>query len=864
LFGTPVTGLKDNASSDRVFGTIARPNVALDSQIASRPTLSLAVTPTSCVGDDIDTPKGHGSSNAHWFARLVGLSRRWWAYTQSMDLSPAGRAKQDVAYLRELLKSAKMSPESLASSDAEKQWWDQIDPIVQRRLGPENSEYLRLKRAADAPSAAFFGQEQRAALQPYERVLARLGPLERCIELIEEKAKALPDIAMDPRERPKQRDRVLLALYELVNGKLGTMTPLTAIAEKVNLDPETVFGLLSDLIQRKHAISNTSGHHYELTKDGQIVAEALLASAPQSEITPQSGQMGVKEAGDLVFFALGKLAANQGPFGVDAKAVGATTGLPASTINGAVQFLKARGLVESFTGIGTSDGYDFLHVKLTAQGREVHGAAGKSAGARAGARQDGQNDRANDSRSIGMDNSLKQQIEAAGWQVWDPVTPKATGGGQCFFCCRTRPAEALGQALFDAHNAHSNPGIQHYRPPLMNWLRTMWKDGIRLDELVGVVKVAHAADARFEREIRVLKTLQHPNLIRVYAHDESSPPKWFVMQWHEGGDLERKRNEYHNRTYPMSLHPAHEQIPERMGVATFRGSISEVMRSLRGVADAMAVLHQGDGMQKIIHRDFKPGNVLVAGDGRWILTDLGIALDTEAERLTGSELQLSRDWRPDWVVKGEHTERMDIEMLAKIAYYLVAGVKPPPFSQFQLPKFDVRRLQLGVHGIEELHRFLNDHIAATEDGVKSRTAVELISAIDEVLARLAPDREPHLLYSFTSTRDQSNALGETVSSDLGGIPVLIPRYSRRITAYARVRGISPKLWFILEQRRRNLPPLKSSEQVVHGGSGNLGVWQLEPMELKLPSTFEPGEYRLTVCTDEKKDFSVSAFIVYAD
>jgi hypothetical protein len=140
---------------------------------------------------------------------------------------------------------------------------------------------------------------------------------------------------------------------------------------------------------------------------------------------------------------------------------------------------------------------------------------------------------------------------------------------------------------------------------------------------------------------------------------------------------------------------------------------------------------------------------------------------------------------------------MDIQMLASVAYYLVAGKKPPPFSQFGRKDYDIRQLQPGIHGIDELHSFLTDHIAATEDGVKSRTANDLVLAIDALLARLSPDREPQLLFSFTSARRDSDALRETLSMVFGAIPVRLPRHTRRVTAKVRVNEGLAMLWFTL-------------------------------------------------------------------
>lgn len=557
----------------------------------------------------------------------------------------------------------------------------------------------------------------------------------------------------------------------------------------------------------------------------------------------------------FVLVAIGERSAQQGPFGVDALPLESATGLQATTVNDAVHYLQARGLVVTTTGIGTSPGYDFLHVKLTAEGRAAYEELKTALTSASVERQDPSVDRAPAREHLDMNENVKESIQSAGWEVWEPVTPKATGGGQCFFCCRTSAADSLAHALVIARGSTSAPGIQEYRPALMGWFRSMWNERVRLDDLIGVVKVAHAPDGRFDREVRVLKRLQHPNLIRLYAHDESSPPKWYVMQLHEGGDLQRKRDEYHRNSQPRVGSPA-----------TFEGSVSEVMRRLRGVAEAVAVLHRGDGEQKIIHRDIKPGNILVSLDGRWILSDLGIALDTEGERLTGSELQLSRDWRPDWVVGSEDfTARMDIQMLANVAYYLVAGRKPPPFSQFGRPDYDLRRLQPGVPGTEELHRFVTDHIAGTEVGVKSRTAVEMIAAIDEVLARLSPERGPSVLFSFLSANSQSDAPRREISSAVWGI-VQVPPQVRRLTARARVVGGPAKLSFTLSRLGAQPSTLKSTELVI-GGAADRGAWNIDPMVLELPNSFRPGAYSLTLQSHDdaiRKEFAISGFMVYAD
>src|SRR5262249_5438783 len=114
--------------------------------------------------------------------------------------------------------------------------------------------------------------------------------------------------------------------------------------------------------------------------------------------------------------------------------------------------------------------------------------------------------------------------------------------------------------------------------------------------------------ARFHREGRLSARLDHPNIVRLYHHDEHDGRLYFTMEFVEGGTLKER------------LAPAQQPAP--------RGA-ADLVATLAG-----AVQHAHD--QGVIHRDLKPGNVLFARDGTPKITDFGLAkrLDGDASDLT--------------------------------------------------------------------------------------------------------------------------------------------------------------------------------------------------------------------------------------
>ena len=120
------------------------------------------------------------------------------------------------------------------------------------------------------------------------------------------------------------------------------------------------------------------------------------------------------------------------------------------------------------------------------------------------------------------------------------------------------------------------------------------------------------SSARAGEEARLLARLSHPSIVPVYdaGTDEHGRP-WVVMELVEG-----------------------ETLSDTIG----RGPIpSERTASIGGsVAQALSYVH-GQGL---VHRDVKPGNVLIGNDGRVRLTDFGIARLVDAARVTSTGMMV--------------------------------------------------------------------------------------------------------------------------------------------------------------------------------------------------------------------------------
>jgi eukaryotic-like serine/threonine-protein kinase len=159
--------------------------------------------------------------------------------------------------------------------------------------------------------------------------------------------------------------------------------------------------------------------------------------------------------------------------------------------------------------------------------------------------------------------------------------------------------------------------------------------------------------ARFRREALAAARLQHPNVVQVYdsGEDPASRRHFIVMEYVDGpscADLLRE----------------HRQL-----------DIERAVRIVRDACHGLDYAHRAG----VIHRDVKPGNLLVSSDtGGTKLADFGIAKAAEQTRITqvGSVLGTAAYLSPEQARGGEAGPASDIYSLGVCAYQFLAGRLP--------------------------------------------------------------------------------------------------------------------------------------------------------------------------------------------
>src|SRR5215471_3287164 len=183
---------------------------------------------------------------------------------------------------------------------------------------------------------------------------------------------------------------------------------------------------------------------------------------------------------------------------------------------------------------------------------------------------------------------------------------------------------------------------------------------VALKILPGTTARDPAALERFTREARAVAALNHPHIVTIHSTEEADGIRFITMELIEGRTLDRV-------------------IPAG-GV-----SLAQFFAIATAMADALAAAHQ----KEILHRDLKPGNVMLTDSGRVKVLDFGLARapatvasaagdDATRAALTGEGtiLGTAAYMSPEQIEGKPLDGRSDLFALGVVLYELLTGVRP--------------------------------------------------------------------------------------------------------------------------------------------------------------------------------------------
>jgi serine/threonine protein kinase len=170
-------------------------------------------------------------------------------------------------------------------------------------------------------------------------------------------------------------------------------------------------------------------------------------------------------------------------------------------------------------------------------------------------------------------------------------------------------------------------------------LKLHWPDSGRNDDV----------RKRFLQEARQLAKVQHPNVLKVYGADEHAGRMGIWTELVEGSNL--------------------DQFVSKNGLL----GPEEAIHIGSSLSKALAAVH-GAGL---IHRDIKPGNVMRADGGRYVLLDFSSVIDRSLLAFEGGAISGTPSYMAPEVLLGEEASRAsDVYSLGVLLYKLVSGHLP--------------------------------------------------------------------------------------------------------------------------------------------------------------------------------------------
>lgn len=267
---------------------------------------------------------------------------------------------------------------------------------------------------------------------------------------------------------------------------------------------------------------------------------------------------------------------------------------------------------------------------------------------------------------------------------------------------------------------------------------------------------------RFKREVRVAATLEHPNIVRAYDADESRGVNFLVMEYVRGDNLSR----IVRASGPLSL--------------------SQAVDCIRQAATGLQHAHE----RGIVHRDIKPGNLLLDDQGTVKLLDLGLAHIDDSIRLDSPENgSTDADSGRPYVSRSELTAagailgtasfmapeqsldahlvdfRSDIYSLGCTLYFLLTG--EVPYSGSTIFKVFVQHREAEIPSLQDQRPDVPDSVTAVYQKMVAKKPEDRFQSVSELIVALhdchIPPPGKETPRSKSKSAVTSNATAATIS-----------------------------------------------------------------------------------------------------
>jgi tetratricopeptide (TPR) repeat protein len=236
----------------------------------------------------------------------------------------------------------------------------------------------------------------------------------------------------------------------------------------------------------------------------------------------------------------------------------------------------------------------------------------------------------------------------------------------------------------------------------------------------------HLLTQRFKQELLLASKISHRNILRIHDLGEVDGVKFISMAFIEGKDLNQLLKE--EQPFPL----------ERS------------LKIARQLCEALDAAHS----EGVVHRDFKPQNVLVGNKDHVYISDFGLATSLETAKMgmtrTGAVMGTPRYMSPEQVEGKEVDSRCDVYALGLVLYEMVTGATP--FSGESTWQLMYQRVQVLPKDVKLVNPALPDYVARVIMHCLEKDPANRYQSAREILADLDAGRAPTVTLPPSTSR----------------------------------------------------------------------------------------------------------------